>query len=51
MSKDNALKLIKALRDAINDTISEDLWENAVCYHLDQAADTLEFPKQEGNDK
>lgn len=44
MSKDSALRLIKALRDAINDTTSDDGWANEVCYHLDHASDVIEFP-------
>ncbi len=45
MSKHSALRLIKALRDAINDASDPTLWENAVLYHLDAAADEIEFPK------
>jgi hypothetical protein len=47
MSKQSALRLIKSLRDAVNDTaIETDLaWINQVCFHLDAAADVLEFPK------
>lgn len=46
----NVLRLIKALRDAVNDeadTSAEDKtpYVNEVLFHLDAAADVLEFPK------
>lgn len=50
MNKKDALRLIKNLRDLINDTTDEDnsdLWVNNVCSHLDAAADIIEFPKKE----
>jgi truncated hemoglobin YjbI len=45
MSKTSALKLIKALREAINDCADPTEWQNEVLEHLDRAADVLEFPK------
>lgn len=49
MSRASALRLIKALRDAINDQIDDPNealpWINDVCDNLDRAADVIEFPK------
>lgn len=43
------LQLIKALRAAVNDTPTDPtLWANRVCFHLDAAADEIEFPKSTG---
>jgi len=49
MTKQNALKAIKILRDQINDVpdpTNEDggPWVNDVCFHLDAASDIIEFP-------
>lgn len=51
MDKATALRRIKELRDAINDSsdtsATAKMWENAVCYHLDAAADVIEFPNSQ----
>ena len=50
ISKEDALKLIKQLRDKINTeadtTATAKGWENAVVEALDKAGDLIEFPKQ-----
>jgi hypothetical protein len=45
MTKLEALKEIKALRDKISDVADPDTWVNDVCDHLDAAGDVIEFPK------
>ena len=43
--KSEALAAIKTLRDVINDTPGDPTdWANVVVFHLDAAADALEFP-------
>ena len=56
MTKEQALSEIKTLRDKINNqgvdaatdaSLPEaDTWINSVCFHLDAAADAIEFPKK-----
>lgn len=48
MTKEQAMREIKTLRDRINNEAEEtDVapWSNDVCYHLDLASDVIEFPK------
>ena len=46
MTKDEALKAIKELRDRINDVDDPcNEWTNEVLYHLDAASDVIAFPK------
>lgn len=50
MTKEDALRKIKGLRDQINDeadcSAEAEGWENPLCEALDKAADILEFPKE-----
>lgn len=53
MRSGNVLRLIKTLRDVINDeadpSVDGDLAVvNQVVFHLDAAADVIEFPKTKG---
>jgi hypothetical protein len=49
MRKEQALTLIKTIRDLINDCCDDSQdkqhWVNDVCFHLDAASDVIEFPK------
>lgn len=50
MTREDALKRIKALREEINDVPDPTdhdggAWVNEVCHHLDAAADVIEFPR------
>lgn len=45
MQPHEVLKLIKTIRDMVNDLPNTGSWANNVCDHLDKASDIIEFPK------
>lgn len=54
MRSGNVLKLIKALRDVINDEADASAkdttpYVDRVLFHLDAAADVIEFPRKRGS--
>lgn len=50
MTKNDTLKLIKTIRDLINDIPDPDNgWVHEVSEHLDRAADVIEFPMEKSS--